>query len=173
MVGTIRPLRFLQRQKSLLTNFVRRHRKALLIVGIIAASYFTVNIASAVAFNQKAETDGVRLETDKAVFLVGERVAMRIFLVNKLDSPISVCTNNYDVTLTGVLGASRRSISSTPGGPCEKSLLPGGEALVATEVLEAYTPGPHTAEVSVYTSPDLGVRFTGKINILVVMWPYP
>ena len=154
-------------------HFIQRHKKALLAVTPVLVVFMTADVVFAWAFDER-ETDGVRLETNRAVSLVGERVDMRIFIVNKLDSPISICTNTYEVRVWSVLGpVSGRAVTSEPGGPCEKFLLPGEEALVATDVLEAYFLGPHTAVVSVRTSPDLGVRFTGSVRVLAVLWRYP
>lgn len=74
-------------------GFLQNRKKALAVVTVAIAAFFTADLGAASAFRQPMEINGASVETDKQVYMIEETVKTSIFFVNQMDSPTDVCIN--------------------------------------------------------------------------------
>lgn len=161
------------------------HRRAFFLIGLGAASLFLANTGAALWFSQKAEINGVRIETDRKVYSIGDTVLIRLFLVNNQDHTMSACVNGHEATLSDVFGVLDGFRVRVTGGCSQRVLLlrPGSEVLIEEGIhflLALRTgvchgrciPGPYSIEARVLTLNDTTSSFTGSISIFVVLGPH-
>lgn len=150
-----------------LRDFARRHRRALLIAAFVLVGFVTINVGAALAFHQNVEINGVRVETDKEVYRIGEGVKIRIYFVNNFQEPTDACPDRYDLTVAGMLRPVYGHIAIIEtSGHCP-IVNPGGERFEGTDEWRALIPGSFTIEVTEYY-PKLNDSFIGRTSILVL-----
>ncbi len=150
--------------------FITRHKKALLVVALVVASFVILNVGAAVAFRQEVEDNGVRIETDKAVYRMGETVHIRMHIVNRLNYSIPRCFPAVILSVTGGLGLVYLEAGFEDLCNPSPLLPPGSEKLSEGEWRAKVLPSIYTirAVVSILFTQE-EENFTGTTTVLLII----
>ncbi len=79
----------------------------MVILAVVVTVFVAADVGSVLAFDQRVLVEGVRVDTDREAYGVGQTIRISMFLVNKLEEVFDTCVGSRQVFFTGPLSTKR------------------------------------------------------------------